>query len=98
MNICDTIKLGREENRAIRQSSWPPELFVYHGMDNQLRFSDSHHPLSFAVATFLANDWELAKAPYHGSLASPTFVTPADWTDRKLEAGRKLRKVRIREE
>lgn len=68
MNICEAIRKGREENRAIKRSSWVGSLYAYHGMDNQLLYSTNDNPVGFPIAVFLEDDWELADFPYHGKL------------------------------
>jgi hypothetical protein len=71
MSLCEAIKEARKNNSAFRQRGWPEGIYAYHGMDNLVRFSDSDAELTFAVATLLADDWELyPAAPYHGKLAS----------------------------
>lgn len=66
MSLCEAINKGREQNRAIRQRSWPAGIYAYHGVDNAIRFNDTRQPISMAVATLVADDWELTDAPYHG--------------------------------
>lgn len=67
MNLCEIIKQARKSDKAIRQKDWPSDIFAYHGVDNLIRFSDSDKEISMAVATLLAENWELYNnATYHG--------------------------------
>ncbi len=67
MNICEVLRLGIVQNRAFRDADWPKGLYAYHGMDNQICLSNGRQ-FSWAVATLLNDNFELADAPYHGPL------------------------------
>jgi hypothetical protein len=70
MNICEAIRLARQENKAFRQAIWAAGQYAYHGMDNLIRFSSSDREIAPCAALFLSDDWELFDgAPYHGKLA-----------------------------
>lgn len=75
MNICEAMRAAQTANKAIRQARWPSDVYAYHGMDNLIRFSDTNVEISFAVATLLADDWELSDAPYHGKLYCNDQIT-----------------------
>lgn len=67
MNLCEALKAGREQNRAITKPSWI-DVYIYHGTDNLLRWSNNDDPIYFAVADLLDDNYVLAEAPYHGPL------------------------------
>jgi len=80
MNLCCALEKGKTELKAIRRKDWPSNLAWYHGMDNQVCWwnSDSNSPcvhktgdiVSFAVADFWKNDYELhPDVGYHGDLS-----------------------------
>lgn len=78
MNMCEALRLGRKENRAIKLSGWPDEVYVYHGMDNLLRIigdGSGDRELTLSVALLMYDDWELSTAYYHGLLETPSEKT-----------------------
>ncbi len=71
MNMCEALRLGRRENRAIKRSDWPSEVYVYHGMDNLLRIigdGSGYRELTLSAALLMYDDWELSAERYHGPL------------------------------
>lgn len=71
MNICEAIKTAKEENCAIKRTSWNEDVYAYHGMDNILCIHNTYHntPIVTNIALFLQEDWEIVKSlPYHGNL------------------------------
>ena len=71
MNICEALRLGRKENKAIKLSNWPAEVYVYHGMDNALYIigdGSGNRELTVSVALLLCDNWEISAEHYHGPL------------------------------
>jgi hypothetical protein len=74
MNLCEAIRKGRKNDRAIRRPSWQDGLAWYHGTDNVIRWynedpSRAESMVEFAVADFLHDNYELhSTIKYHGHL------------------------------
>jgi len=70
MNIYTCLKKARKLNRALRRKEWAEDLFVYHGMDNVLRWSDERD-FSFSIADLLSTTWVTTKIhPYQRAIKS----------------------------
>jgi len=69
MNLHEVLVAARKENKAICRPSWEDQ-FIYHGMDNMLRWNRDKRSFDPAVADLLHTDYELFQdASYHGPLA-----------------------------
>jgi hypothetical protein len=79
MNICEAITLARKENKAIRQSDWPKERYVYHGMDNLLRWGHNDIEIIPCIALFTANNFELLDStPYQPEKDDKDYMPKID--------------------
>lgn len=84
MNLCEIVRAGQAANRAFTRTFWgDPNVYVYHGMDNQLRIvtpvlhgdSDpSDRSFGLAIADLMYDDYVLCDQPYHGPLAKKQNV------------------------
>lgn len=71
MTLGEAVINGRKRGKAVRRSSWPVGVYMYHGMDNLMMLVNGdgdEQTLTPDAATFLAEDWEISDQPYHGKL------------------------------
>ena len=81
MNLCNALKEGRNQLKAIRLNEWASDghLAWYHGMDNQLCWynSDPDSPcmhktgerVAFSMADFIDREYEIHDTiHYHGDI------------------------------
>ncbi len=65
MNLPDALKKAQKTNHALRCTEWPDGRFVYHGMDNQLRWDGGTKLLTLSIALLLSTTWETSSLhPY----------------------------------
>ena len=81
MNLCDALKNGKKELKAVRRKEWPSNLAWYHGMDNRICWWNSDpnsscvyktgDAVSFAIADFGRDDYQIhPSVDYHGDLTT----------------------------
>jgi hypothetical protein len=56
MDIHTALGRARFQDKALRCREWPEDTFVYHGMDNVLRWPDGRE-FHFSIADLLSTDW-----------------------------------------
>lgn len=70
MNLHEALVVARKENKAIHRPSWGDQ-FIYHGMDNMLRWNMDKRSFDPAVADLLHTDYEIFQnSSYHGHLVN----------------------------
>ncbi len=68
LTLSEAINQGRKCDKAFRDPRWPEGLYAYHGMDNQVCFSDGQK-FGFSIAAVSHPIYELCDEPYHGPLS-----------------------------